>query len=91
VRLALGAEPGQVMVMVVRQAVAIATLGAAIGVVAAVLSTRALQGFLFGVRPIDAPTLAASAAALIAAAVLASAIPARRATRVSPTVALRTE
>jgi ABC-type antimicrobial peptide transport system permease subunit len=91
VRIALGARPGQVLARVVAGALKLATAGAAIGLVLAVLFARALTGVLYGVS-IDDPTRYVSVIALIViAAGLASYLPARRASRVDPTDALRIE
>jgi len=91
VRMALGAAPGDVVRLVVRQAMTLALVGSFCGLMAAVALTRTMSSFLYGVRPIDLPTYAAAAAAISAVALLASHIPARRATRVDPVRALRSE
>ncbi len=89
VRLALGAEPAAVRRLVMRQAAALSLLGAAIGLGAAMLVTRALTGLLVGVRPTDPLTLGAATAVLTLAAFAGCYLPARRATRIDPIVALR--
>lgn len=66
-------------------------VGVAIGVVAALFLTRALEGLLFDVRPIDPPVLAAVSVLMVGVALLASYIPARRASAVDPMVSLRSE
>ena len=91
IRLALGAQRGDVLNLVMRQGTILAVLGALIGAAAALAVTRYLQSFLFGVKPSDPATIAAVAFGLVAVALLASYIPARRATRVDPMVALRYE
>jgi predicted permease len=91
VRMALGAQPAEILWLVVGQGMKLAALGAAAGLVAAVAITRLLRNQLFHVSAFDPPTLVLMAAALIGAAMLASYIPARRATRVDPMVALRYE
>jgi putative ABC transport system permease protein len=91
VRLALGAAPRQVRQMVMGQALRLAALGVAIGLAGAALATRALQSFLFAVRPVDALTYGLAAAVLVAAAAFAAYLPAHRATRIDPSTALRTE
>ncbi|HEX8725140.1 MAG TPA: ABC transporter permease [Gemmatimonadaceae bacterium] len=89
VRLALGAQPGDVRRMVVRRAVADAATGVVAGVAGALLATRALTTLLFEVRPSDPVTLGVAALALLATAAAASWFPARRASRLDPVVALR--
>ena len=91
VRLALGAQRGDVLRLVIRQGAILAVLGAVIGIAAALAVTRYLQSFLFGVKPSDPVTIIAVAFGLIAVALLASYIPARRAMKTDPMVALRYE
>lgn len=91
VRLALGAQRGEVLRLVVRQGMALAGIGVALGLAASLASTRLLASQLYGVGGFDPPTLTAMTATLLVAAFLASFIPAVRATRVDPLVALRTE
>jgi predicted permease len=91
IRLALGAQRGDVLSIVMRQGAALAVLGAVIGTGAALGVTRYLQSFLYGVKPYDPMTMIAVAFLLIAVALLASYIPARRAMRTDPMVALRYE
>src|SRR5262249_46048528 len=91
VRLALGATRGAVVTMVLRQGMTLAALGAAIGVVAAFGTVRLIAGLLFGVSPADPATFATIPILLIAVALAACYVPARRATRVDPMVALRVE
>jgi putative ABC transport system permease protein len=91
VRLALGAAPRQVRQMVMGQALRLAAVGVAIGLAGAALTTRALETFLFAVRPADASTFGVAAMLLVAATAAAAYLPARRATRIDPSTALRTE
>lgn len=91
VRLALGARQGDVRRMVSRQALGLAAIGIAIGLVGAIALTRFIAKLLFGVRPIDPWTLGGAAALLLAVALIASWLPARRAAGVDPARALRAE
>lgn len=91
VRLALGAQRGDVLRMVVRRGLALALAGVVVGLAGALLLTRLMQGVLYGVTSTDPLTFAAVAAVLLVVATIASAIPALRATRVDPLVALRAE
>jgi predicted permease len=90
-RMALGAPPGLVRRLVVREGLALAGCGLAIGLLAAFGLTGLLAKLLFGVAPRDPATFLAVALFLAAVAASASYLPARRATRVDPAVALRTE
>ena len=91
IRLALGAGRGEVLKLIVSEAMKPALLGAALGLCAAFGLTRLLTGLLFNVKPTDPPIFAAVLGVLIGVALLASYIPARRAMRVDPMVALRYE
>lgn len=91
VRMALGATDSRVIGMVLREALALALAGAAIGTAGAFALTRTLTGFLFGVTPMDGLSVAVAVASLMAITFLASYVPARRATKVDPIVALRCE
>jgi ABC-type antimicrobial peptide transport system permease subunit len=91
VRMALGAPQSAVLQLVVRQGLATVAVGLALGIVGAAWATRALVGFLVGVRPLDPLTFAAVPAVLLAVALLACWLPAQRATRVDPISALRTD
>ena len=90
-RAALGAEPGHVTRMVLREAVRVAILGVVIGVPAGLAAARLIAAQLFGVGTIDLPSLSIAILVLVATAVVASYIPARRAARVAPLEALRFE
>jgi putative ABC transport system permease protein len=90
-RMALGARPRDVVGMIVGQGFRPVAVGLAAGAVAAVACTRVLQGLLVGVGPTDPPTLAVAGAVLAATAVLAAYVPARRASRLDPVAALRSE
>jgi putative ABC transport system permease protein len=91
VRLALGAEPRHVLGLVVRQGLSTALIGTAIGVAGAIALSRAVQGLLFGVTATDPATFGAVVTILLGVALIACYIPARRATRLDPTTALRAE
>jgi putative ABC transport system permease protein len=91
IRIALGAEPRNVLVLIMRRACALTLIGIFIGTLAAFVSTRVLESLLYEVKPGDPATFAILAAVLGVVALLASYIPARRATRVDPMVALRFE
>ena len=88
VRMALGATPGQVVTMVLSQAMRPVAIGTAIGVAAALGASRVLAGQLFAVKPTDPLTIGVVAATLIVVAFVASVVPARRAAAVDPTRAL---
>jgi predicted permease len=91
IRTALGAPRGDVLRLVVGQGIGLALIGVGIGIVAAIGATRYLQSFLYGIRPNDPLTFVTSGAVLIVVGLLACNIPARRATKVDPMVALRYE
>jgi putative ABC transport system permease protein len=90
-RLALGAEPFAVVWMVVHEGISVALTGAAAGIVGALLLTRSMSSFLYGVRPGDPLTFAGVLTLLIGAAFVATYLPARRASRTDPLLALRAE
>jgi len=91
IRAALGAQRQDVLRMIVKQGLVLVVFGAAGGIIAALTVTRFLQSLLFGVRATDPWTFAAVSALLVFVGILACYIPARRATRVDPMVALRHE
>jgi len=91
IRIALGADRIAILGMVVRDGTLLACTGALVGLAAAFILTRLMASLLFGVGPTDPLTFLCVPVALIAVAVLASYVPARRAAKVDPMVALRYE
>jgi predicted permease len=91
IRLALGAESRNILRMVLRQGLSLALGGAAVGLVCALIASHLMAGLLYGVRPTDPLTFLGITLLLIGVALLACYIPARRAMRVDPMVALRHE
>jgi putative ABC transport system permease protein len=91
IRMAMGAQPTQVFRLLTGQGLRLALTGVAIGLAGSIALTRVLQGFLYQISALDPLTFGCVAAVLVAVAVLASYLPARRATRVDPLVALRYE
>lgn len=91
IRCALGAQPADVRRLILGRGLALAAIGVVVGLVAALAGTRVLTSILYGVSPTDPLTLVGAAAALLVTAALACTIPVRRATRVDPAVALRSE
>lgn len=91
IRMALGAQRKNILGMVVQQGLALAVMGVAAGLAAALALTRLMASLLFGVRPTDPATFAMVVLLLLLIALLASYLPARRATKVDPMLALRYE
>lgn len=91
IRRALGAQTGDVLGLVLKHSLLVTALGLAIGLAGAAMLTRYLAALLYGLTPLDPGTFAAAALTLSAVALLASYVPARRATRVEPQIALRAE
>jgi putative ABC transport system permease protein len=91
IRLALGATRGNVVRLVLRQGIALALAGSVIGIVISIALSQVMASLLFDVKPTDLTALSTATLVLLAAAVLASYVPARRATKVDPLVALRYE
>jgi putative ABC transport system permease protein len=91
IRMALGAEPGGILRMILGEGAMMAAIGLVIGGLAAAPLSRMLSGLLFGVEPIDLPTIAVAASLLLLVAMAAAWVPARRAMTVDPMTALRRE
>jgi len=90
-RMALGAQPGQVLGLVLRQAMILSLLGVGIGTAVSFLATPLLANYLYGVKPHDTLTLSLVCLVLVAVTFLASYLPARRATKIDPMETLRHE
>jgi predicted permease len=91
IRLALGAQQGEVLAMVVKQSMRVILLGLGVGIVGALLASRVMSTLLFHTPPTDPVTFVGVALVLLAVALVASYLPARRVTRVNPLIALRAE
>ncbi len=91
IRMAMGADAARIFGIVLRQSVGVALGGLTLGLIGAALLGRALERFLFQVEPLDLTAFAGASILLMGAALLAGILPARRATRVDPTVSLRSE
>jgi predicted permease len=91
IRMALGARRSEVLGLVLKQSAALTAIGITLGLAGAMLTTRYLQSLLFGLTPLDTETFAAAAGLFTAVATLAAYVPARRATKVDPLIALRAE
>ena len=91
IRMALGAERGGVLWLVLREVAVLAVVGVGIGLAGAFFLTRQVESQLFGLSPQDPVTLAGAVAILLVVALLAGFLPARRATAIDPLVALRAE
>jgi ABC-type antimicrobial peptide transport system permease subunit len=91
IRMALGATPREILLLVVRQGLTVAVVGVAAGLVGAWAVTRFMESLLFGISSRDPLTFAVIAALLGLTALLASYVPARRAARIDPMVSLRAE
>jgi putative ABC transport system permease protein len=91
IRAALGARPHDVMTLVLRRGARLILPGVGAGLLGALFFTRAIHGLLFGIEPLDPPTLALVCFVFVAVGAIASWLPARRAARVDPVIAMRSE
>jgi putative ABC transport system permease protein len=91
IRVALGATSGAVLTLIARQGLRLVAIGMVIGVVVSIQLTAAIEGFLWGVSSTDPLTFAAVLAVVAIIALIACYLPARRALRIDPIVALRSE
>jgi ABC-type antimicrobial peptide transport system permease subunit len=91
IRVALGAQPRDILLLVLRKGMSLALLGAGLGIVLSLAATRFIQSLLFGVSAGDPFTMAAILIVLVVVAFCACYLPARKAARVDPMVALRAE
>jgi ABC-type antimicrobial peptide transport system permease subunit len=91
IRMALGAQRGAVVRMILRQVLVLAAIGFAIGLPTALVTSKFIGSFLFGMKPNDPLALMMAVAILLAAALLAGYLPARKAARIDPMTALRHE
>jgi putative ABC transport system permease protein len=91
IRMSLGATPADVLRVVVREGMTLAGIGAAAGIAAALLLSRSMEKLLYGVRPTDPVTFAGVTLVLVFVSLLATFVPARRATAIDPVIALRGE
>jgi ABC-type antimicrobial peptide transport system permease subunit len=91
IRMALGAKSGQVRTMFLRQGLALSAVGLGVGLVAALVLTRLMSSLLFGIESTDVVTYVAAIGVILAAAALASYLPARRASAIDPVETLKAE
>jgi ABC-type antimicrobial peptide transport system permease subunit len=91
IRMALGAKPADVLGLILKQGIGATLVGIVAGIVAGIALTRTMASLLFGVKPTDGLTFACVSLILIAVALIASYVPARRAMKTDPLAALRHE
>jgi putative ABC transport system permease protein len=91
VRMALGASSNDIIALVLREGMALAVTGALLGIAASYAASRLLTALLFGIAPTDALSFVLASGCLLVFALVASYVPARRATRIEPVAALRAE
>ncbi len=91
IRIALGASPSAILQLVLRQGASLGLAGVAAGLAGAAGLTRLMRSALFGIAPIDVPTFLSIGLAILGVVMAATIVPARRALRTDPTLALRSE
>ena len=91
IKIALGAEPGQLLLNVIGQGVALGLIGVVVGITGALLLTRSIEGLVFGISQFDLPSAALTGFTLMLATIAACFLPALRAMRIEPVRALRYE
>ena len=91
IRMALGAEPGSILRLIMRDVISVVAFGLLVGIAISLAATRLLQQLLFGIGPRDTVTLVVAVAALSIVALVAGYLPGRRATKINPMEALRYE
>jgi len=91
VRMALGARPAGILGLVARESASVVGLGIVLGAAGAAVATRAISGLLYGVSPLDPLALCLAAGALGVVCMIATVVPARRATRIDPAISLKSE
>jgi len=91
IRLALGATPGDVWLLVLRRGISLATAGTLLGLLGAVVTNQMLTGMLYGIGPTDAPTMSLVMLSLLGIGALASFLPARLSGSINPIIALRAD
>src|SRR5260370_42453560 len=90
-RMALGAQPASVLALILREVMWLVLAGMAVGIPAALAASRLISSMVYGIAANDAVTILLSSSILLAAAALAGYVPARRASRIDPMTALRSE
>jgi ABC-type antimicrobial peptide transport system permease subunit len=91
IRMALGAQPGKILLLMIKQSLILVIAGTVIGLIGAFALTRVMSSLLYGVSATDLKTFIVPPFVLVGAALVATYFPARRAARVDPTIALRSE
>jgi putative ABC transport system permease protein len=91
IRIALGADAGRVMGMILGEVLRVVGVGAVIGLAVALVGSGVMRSLLFGIGPIDPPSMLVAVAIVLGAGVIAALLPARRASGISPTIAIRSD